>query len=84
MGRTGNRENARTYTIEQCAQVLGIGRNTAYAAAQNGQIPTIKIGKRLLIPKASLELMLDDNLNDLKGRLDRATDSNLRSPLQNL
>jgi excisionase family DNA binding protein len=40
----------KTMTITEAAKVLGIGRNNAYAAARNGDIPTIKIGKRILVP----------------------------------
>jgi excisionase family DNA binding protein len=48
----------KTYKIEEAAQLLGIGRNQGYEAAKSGQIPTIKIGKRLLVPKAALDRML--------------------------
>jgi excisionase family DNA binding protein len=48
----------RTYNIEEAAEMLGIGRNQGYEAARRGDIPTIKIGKRLLVPKAALERML--------------------------
>ena len=37
---------------------FGIGKNAAYQAARRGEIPTIKIGKRLLVPLAALERML--------------------------
>ena len=49
----------RTTTITEAAKVLGIGRNQAYEAARRGEIPTIKIGKRLLVPEAALERMLE-------------------------
>ena len=48
-----------TFTIQEAAARLGIGRNAAYEAANRGDIPTIKIGKRLLVPKAALDRMLD-------------------------
>lgn len=47
-----------TMTVGEAAKRLGIGRNQGYEAARNGQIPTIKIGKRLLVPEAALENML--------------------------
>jgi excisionase family DNA binding protein len=47
-----------TITIIEAARRLGIGRNQAYEAAHRGEIPSIKIGKRLLVPKAALEKML--------------------------
>ena len=44
-----------TMTVPEAAQKLGIGRNQGYEAARSGQIPTIKIGKRLLVPVTALE-----------------------------
>ena len=48
----------RTISITEAAKVLGVGRNQAYEAARRGEIPTIKIGKRWLVPLAGLERML--------------------------
>jgi excisionase family DNA binding protein len=47
-----------TLTIEEAAVVLGIGRSAAYAAAQSGELPTVRIGRRLLVPKPALDQML--------------------------
>ncbi len=44
-----------TMTIPEAAERLGIGRNQGYEAARCGQIPTIRIGKRLLVPVTALE-----------------------------
>ena len=48
-----------TYTIEQAARLLGIGRNQAYEAAHRGDIPTIRIGKRFLVPRVALDRLLE-------------------------
>jgi excisionase family DNA binding protein len=48
-----------TVTIEEAATALGIGRNSAYAAARTGEIHTIKVGKRVLVPISSLQQMLN-------------------------
>jgi excisionase family DNA binding protein len=47
-----------TYRIEEAAQLLGIGRNHCYEAAKRGDIPSVRIGKRLLVPKAALDRLL--------------------------
>jgi excisionase family DNA binding protein len=44
-----------TMTIPEAGKQLGVGRNQAYQAAKAGQIPTIRIGKRLLVPVSALE-----------------------------
>ena len=50
----------RTMTIGEAAKVLGVSKNKAYLAARDGQIPTIRLGKRLLVPLVALERMLAD------------------------
>jgi len=54
----GQQQECRTYTIEEAARLLGVGRNQAYEAAKRGEIPTIKIGKRLLVPRQSFDRIL--------------------------
>lgn len=54
----GAPEVRRTYDVEEAAKLLGIGRNAAYDAARRGEIPTIKMGRRLLVPKAALDRLL--------------------------
>lgn len=53
-----NQADRKTLTILEAANALGIGRNAAYEAARRGEIPTIRIGKRLLVPLVALERML--------------------------
>lgn len=47
-----------TLTVAEAAKVLGIGRSSAYEAVKLGQLPSIRIGRRLLVPIAALERML--------------------------
>ena len=49
----------QTLKIDEAAKILGISRNTAYDAVKSGQVPTVKIGRRLLVPRAALERMLE-------------------------
>ena len=58
------------YTIEKVARLLGIGRSSAYAAARRGEIPTVRIGKRLLVPKVAFERLLQstNDRNDLEPK----------------
>ena len=54
------KEERLTISITEAASRLGISRNTAYAAARAGQLPTIMIGRRILIPVSGLEKLLED------------------------
>ena len=49
-----------TYSIEETAKVLGIGRQLCYEKARTGQIPIIRIGRRMVVPRAALERLLTD------------------------
>jgi excisionase family DNA binding protein len=49
---------AATYTVEETAKLLGVGRNKAYEGVAAGEIPSIRIGKRILVPRIALEQML--------------------------
>ncbi|MFC1964750.1 helix-turn-helix domain-containing protein [Chloroflexota bacterium] len=53
------KKESLTLTVTQCAELLGIGRNSAYEAVSKGEIPVIRIGKRLLVPREGLQRLLD-------------------------
>jgi excisionase family DNA binding protein len=48
-----------TITVEEAGKALGVCRNTAYAAVKAGEIPSIKIGRRVLVPRIAFERMLE-------------------------
>jgi excisionase family DNA binding protein len=48
----------RTYTVLEVAEILGIGRNTAYEICRTGELPTIRIGGRVLVPRAVIDELL--------------------------
>jgi excisionase family DNA binding protein len=48
----------KTISVEDAAKMLNIGRNQAYEAARTGQIPVLRIGKRILVLVEPLERML--------------------------
>ena len=50
-----------TLTVEEAAAVLGISRAFAYEAVRRGEIPSIRIGRRVLVPRAALERLLQGN-----------------------
>ncbi len=49
----------RTISVEDAAKQLGLSRNAGYEAAKRGEIPTIRIGRRLLVPSAAFERLFD-------------------------
>ena len=47
-----------TVSVETAAKILGISRNLAYTACRSGELPSLRIGKRIVIPRAAIERML--------------------------
>lgn len=47
-----------TISIDHASEILGVSSRTAYRAANRGQIPTLRIGRRLFVPTARFLDML--------------------------
>ncbi len=43
-----------TLTVEQAAEILGIGRSTAYELACSGDLKCIRLRRRIVVPVAHL------------------------------
>jgi excisionase family DNA binding protein len=46
-------------TVPEAGAKLGLGRNASYTAAGRGDIPTIRIGRLLRVPKVAFDQMLE-------------------------
>ena len=53
-------KNRAVLTVDETAQALGISRNSAYKAVAEGQIPSIRVGKRILVLRKPLNRMLEE------------------------
>lgn len=61
------RQESLTMTVREAAAALKISRGLAYQAARDGSIPTIRIGRRLLVPRRALEKLLEGPIpSDIK------------------
>lgn len=47
-----------TVTVTEAGQILGVGRSAAYDAVARGDLPSIRLGRRLLVPTAGLRRLL--------------------------
>jgi excisionase family DNA binding protein len=47
------------YEVPEAGALLGLCRNASYEAAKRGDIPTIRIGKLIRVPKAAFHQMLE-------------------------
>jgi excisionase family DNA binding protein len=55
------------YTVAEAAQLLGVSRAFAYELVARGEIPVIRLGRRILIPKMRLLALL--NLPPTEGEV---------------
>jgi len=56
---TATQQNEKlAFTVTEAAKLIGLSRNSTYDAVRRGQIPSIRMGKRILIPKIALERIL--------------------------
>lgn len=51
-------ESRVTLSIEETASLLGLGRTAAYEAARRGEIPSRRLGRRVLVPVPALRAWL--------------------------
>jgi hypothetical protein len=52
MGSDDTHEDDLTWSIPHAGSKANLGKNASYAAARRGEIPTIRFGKKLRVPKA--------------------------------
>jgi excisionase family DNA binding protein len=57
-GDVGPMVERLTVTVEEAAVMLGISRTTAYGCASRNEIPTVRLGRRVVVPTAALMAML--------------------------
>ena len=57
--RHATMEKRLCITVPEAAAMLAISRNFAYELVRRVELPVVKFGKRLLIPRSALEKMLE-------------------------
>jgi excisionase family DNA binding protein len=55
---TINRNTPTVLTVHEVAKILRIGRISAYQAIERGEVPSVRIGRRILVPRVALEDLL--------------------------
>jgi excisionase family DNA binding protein len=63
--------NQKVLTIMEVSRILRLSRNATYEGVWSGDIPSVKVGKRILVPVAGLKAMLgetnDQPLDETNG-----------------
>jgi excisionase family DNA binding protein len=48
-----------TVTVPEAATILGISRSFAYELIGRGELPVVRFGRRVVVPRRALETLLD-------------------------
>ena len=64
MVESGISEQPLLYRATEVAKMLGLGRSTVFAMMASGQLPTVRIGRAVRIPRAGLERWLREQTGD--------------------
>jgi excisionase family DNA binding protein len=60
VNRMGNNDVERlTLTVDEARKMTGLSRGSMYQAIYSGQVPSIRVGRRILVPRARLEQILN-------------------------
>jgi excisionase family DNA binding protein len=73
-------EHPLTLTVEQAAKVLGIGRSTAYELVHTGDIPSLRLGRRIVVPVAPLAARLGVDPGGISSPAEAARTDSLAAP----
>ena len=52
---TRERDDVQLLTVPEAARLLRIGRNLAYELVARGELPAVRLGRVIRVPRASLE-----------------------------
>ncbi len=59
IGPSASEDRRLTLTVGETAELLGISRSTAYEYVRTGELPSVILGRRVLIPRHRLQRLLD-------------------------
>ena len=53
-----------TLSVEEAAEILGISRAFAYKLVKKDELPIVRLGRRVVVPRRALETMLEVGTDD--------------------
>jgi excisionase family DNA binding protein len=69
-----------TLTVEQAGQVLGIGRSTAYELVRTGEIESIRLRRRIVVPIGALAELLGVSPAEVRCALETHPSAGAQAP----
>ncbi|MFN8053597.1 MAG: helix-turn-helix domain-containing protein [Acidimicrobiales bacterium] len=56
--------NRPTLSVDEVADILGLDRKTVYASVSSGEIPSLRVGRRILVPTRWLADLIAPDARD--------------------
>ena len=72
-----------TMTVEEAGAVLGISRSLAYELVRRGELPSLRLGRRVVVPARALEALVDNPIGSRLVDPCHSVAQNIRSPRTN-
>lgn len=70
-----------TVTVEEAGELLGISRAHAYELVRRGELPSLRLGRRIVVPVGRLRAMVDGEAPDRVAEVgEGGHDGSLRWP----
>jgi excisionase family DNA binding protein len=69
MMATNEAKESLVFSVPEAGRLLALSRATAYMLANQGIIPTIRLGRRLVVPKIAIERMLAEAGNKTREKV---------------
>lgn len=68
-----------TMTVEEAGEALGISRSHAYELVRQRELPSLRLGRRVVVPIAALEALVEVSTTDVGSGV-AAADARRRAP----
>ena len=59
-------------SVEKTGKLMGVSRQIAYKLSRRADFPTLRIGRRVLVPRKQLEEWIEHNVTGAEVRFDQA------------
>jgi excisionase family DNA binding protein len=58
------RDGRLVLSVTEAAGLLGISRGLAYELVARGELPSLRLGRRIVVPRRALEVLLEARVAD--------------------
>ena len=58
------RDGRLVLSVTEAAGLLGISRGLAYELVARGELPSLRLGRRIVVPRRALEVLLEADVAD--------------------